>query len=1107
MMVIFTSMSEKKAIPNVRRILDMFADRIGHDTWKTVITQEGLSTVHTLLRHSATKNTAVACHWIRSRSRSDLLWIVGNKKQFNEFGCVPVHRTSKHIAYAESDQQWQFLPQLKAFVALGALFHDLGKATKLFSDKLRGKNAFGKDPYRHEWVSCKIIEAIVEKTESRNDDSLWLQALADGKITDQDIKSTIKTLSRDTFGKLPPIAAQLVWVILSHHRLPSLSKEHAKRYYSSDMPSFYSMCSAISAKWGYADESRSDKDAESCFTFPKGLLFDTGKKWNTQVKKWAGRMLEVKNKEWWPRLFLQYARLCLMLADHYVSSQPSEGEWPNQKLWANTDRTGELKQSLEEHSVRIMKQALTIAHSLPIFQHHMQVSDTVAALDKRSTDKRFSWQDKAVDSILSYKKNIQGEQSYFVINMASTGCGKTFANAKIIRSLGRENRNLRYLLALGLRTLTLQTGDEYRHRIGLHDDDLAVLIGSSVIQELHDKDRNNFLNEDTFNDRETDFIPEEAEESLLDNELYFDDTCSKEQQKFLDLFFHHEDSKKGGQGTDGRKNEAFLYKPVLVLTIDYLMKATETVRGSKYMLPFLRLMSSDIVIDEIDDFSKKDLIAIARLVHLAGMMGRNVVLSSATIPADLAAGMYRAYNEGLQCYRNFFSSSRTCSVIFCDEFKTVVSELVSQDSMTYREMFQKFSDRRKCNLMKQPVKRKGYIVPLPGIESAPSFHEKEIQYFEQICQEIETLHHSYHVQDKRTGKNVSFGLIRMANIRQCVALTLYLLRRKEPRNVAIRTMSYHSRQLILLRHVQEQYLDRVLKRKGRMGDAVVFDDAIICRHIDYSEEQNIIFLVISTPVEEVGRDHDFDWAIVEPSSYRSLIQISGRILRHRLVDVSIDRANVAVMQYNLRSLQGMRPAFCHPGYEGTPYLLESYDMNDLVDVDLLQKRIDSIIRISHCDNLYPTKRLIDLEQQVMKDFNDESQVGPASMQGWIQEYWWLTALPQYFNRFREQYMKEIEACYLLDEGEFYFGQYEDGQWMREDDLWNITQYDKITKDMKKRLWITRSYQELLQSYSSYDEEDLRHASSKFGRVMIPLTSKPLFYSDQLGVFTMNEDDV
>lgn len=135
-------------------------------------------------------------------------------------------------------------------------------------------------------------------------------------------------------------------------------------------------------------------------------------------------MLEVKNKEWWPRLFLQYARLCLMLADHYVSSQPSEGEWPNQKLWANTDRTGELKQSLEEHSVRIMKQALTIAHSLPIFQHHMQVSDTVAALDKRSTDKRFSWQDKAVDSILSYKKIYRGSSLTLLSIWRVLGAGK-----------------------------------------------------------------------------------------------------------------------------------------------------------------------------------------------------------------------------------------------------------------------------------------------------------------------------------------------------------------------------------------------------------------------------------------------------------------------------------------------------------------------------------------------------------------------------------------------------------------------------------------------------------------------------------------------------------
>ena len=40
MMVIFTSRSEKKATGTVRKILDSFAERIGNDTWKTIITEK-----------------------------------------------------------------------------------------------------------------------------------------------------------------------------------------------------------------------------------------------------------------------------------------------------------------------------------------------------------------------------------------------------------------------------------------------------------------------------------------------------------------------------------------------------------------------------------------------------------------------------------------------------------------------------------------------------------------------------------------------------------------------------------------------------------------------------------------------------------------------------------------------------------------------------------------------------------------------------------------------------------------------------------------------------------------------------------------------------------
>jgi len=97
MMVTFISQCEKNALKKTRRVLDAFANRIGDNTWQTVITQEGLNTVKKMLRQTARKSTAVSCHWIRSRSRSQFLWVVGNKIKFDENGVVPVNYTSNQI--------------------------------------------------------------------------------------------------------------------------------------------------------------------------------------------------------------------------------------------------------------------------------------------------------------------------------------------------------------------------------------------------------------------------------------------------------------------------------------------------------------------------------------------------------------------------------------------------------------------------------------------------------------------------------------------------------------------------------------------------------------------------------------------------------------------------------------------------------------------------------------------------------------------------------------------------------------------------------------------------------------------------------------------------
>ncbi|KID56004.1 hypothetical protein JF50_16945 [Pseudoalteromonas luteoviolacea] len=94
MMVTFVSQCEKNALKKTRRVLDAFANRIGDNTWQTVITQDGLDTVKKMLRKTASRSTAVSCHWIRSRARSQLLWVVGNKSKFSLEGVVPVNYTT-----------------------------------------------------------------------------------------------------------------------------------------------------------------------------------------------------------------------------------------------------------------------------------------------------------------------------------------------------------------------------------------------------------------------------------------------------------------------------------------------------------------------------------------------------------------------------------------------------------------------------------------------------------------------------------------------------------------------------------------------------------------------------------------------------------------------------------------------------------------------------------------------------------------------------------------------------------------------------------------------------------------------------------------------------
>jgi len=118
-------------------------------------------------------------------------------------------------------------------------------------------------------------------------------------------------------------------------------------------------------------------------------------------------------------------------------------------------------------------------------------------------------------------------------------------------------------------------------------------------------------------------------------------------------------------------------------------------------------------------------------------------------------------------------------------------------------------------------------------------------------------------------------------------------------------------------------------------------------------------------VTEVGRDHDYDWAVVEPSSMRSLIQLAGRVRRHRTAPVAMP--NIMVFSQNLRHFTHKgQPAFCKPGFEDEGdeafQLPTHHDLAKLINAAEIAV-VDARPRIvaPAPAALRPQERLVDLE--------------------------------------------------------------------------------------------------------------------------------------------------
>ena len=1078
MNVMLISQCSKNALTETRRILDQFAERRGDRTWQTAITQQGLETLHRLLRQTARKNTAVACHWIRGKDHSELVWIVGDARQFNAQGATPTNLTRRDVLQADDENDWHTAEDIRLLARVAALFHDFGKANNAFQNKLTGKGPLA-DAYRHEWVSLRLFESFVRQCGAS--DQHWLTRLSD--LPNNAGEDCILRRKGDgvepqrvppPFRTLPPLAQIVGWLIVTHHRLPVSDRQLNEGLYQQ-------MLEQIDAGW--CGSRPGEASAKDCWQFKNGLPFDSNH-WRQHAAKVAQAILQRSDlssegaaAKWLDSPFiLHVSRMALMLADHHYSAQPSHamyGDKPGKKgavLYANTalkDGKRQFKQRLDEHLIGVEVSASRIVRTLPRLAGALPRIARHKAFRERSKGP-FRWQNKAFDLAESVRERA-ARHGFFGVNMASTGCGKTLANGRVLYALADPQQGARFTVALGLRTLTLQTGDAYRDRLHLGPEDLAVLVGGLATRALHEYrlSQDETARRDHGSESSAPLVPEHNH-------------------------VHYEGSLENGplKAWLGENSQAarLLDAPVLACTIDHLMPATEGLRGGHQIAPMLRLMTSDLVLDEPDDFGIEDLPALTRLVHWAGLLGSRVLLSSATLPPALVQGLFLAYRAGRADFQRHRGRPGERLAVCCawfDEFNAQADDHAEGEA--YLETHRRFVDQRLSRLAEAEVRRRAKIMPVPITPN----RRREIvcvELAEHLREHLHVLHRQHHSSDPRTGKRASFGLIRLANIDPLFDVARELFRLGAETGCHIHLCVYHSRHPLVVRSTIERELDGTLKR-GEPDP--VFQRPSVRQRLDAASEADHIFVVLATAVAEVGRDHDYDWAIVEPSSMRSIIQLAGRVRRHRAGACPDERPNLYLLDTNIRHLVegGDKPAFLRPGFENDGFKLKCHRLSQLLTLEQWQT-IDAAARIKERSPLLASDNLVDLEQTRLRDLM-LGQDHEAQRQRPVYRWWTtrahLSGALQRLDPFRNDPQGRSHYALLPDDDGnvnfYHVPEKSDPRPMGH--LLQEIRESEIPEGPRIGTWATPTYMDALQELADAEGMELKACAEKYGTIDLP----------------------
>lgn len=877
---------------------------------------------------------------------------------------------------------------LYQLAGLSGLLHDLGKFNLFFQKKLRprGKGSVPrvKDPMRHEWVSLLLLNYLLNSAhvflaraapEHRSLQG-WIfaefGAVMDGKFLDEfwsglwekALLSSDKSFGPDDFMahglisfdvstgsklaadfnrpnnafSLPGMARFLV---ASHHKLfgrkDSLNPTAAGhvRPVSDDW---------FEVKKPYEGQAHSGYPDKKSF---KKILSAVYRLVALHLASGSGMSPEKLYWLWRARAIV--ARAGLILADHHVSSlhfskhasvkekhrfgffdgSGGTDKRPECISYANTNKNEmpscasknvgrterRLNQPLSWHMEQVARMSPIFVARILDFSNGEIDGKVVSSvyeneirrkLSRLAIKPQFEWQNIAA-RVVDEARVKNKKMPMLLFMMAETGSGKTRACARLMASASIGSR-VRFSTLLNLRSLTVQTGQAYEKELGLGAKDMAVVIGGAgctTVGEVNLSKEKARIHDDEVDPgfENIEVLSEELQENYLPN--------------WLDSFLCR---------TPGLKK--ILASPVSVSTVDYLIQAAEPARQQRHILPMLRVASADLVLDEIDGYDPSAFVAIARLVQMAALWGRNVIVSSATIPFDMAKIIYESYSSGAKMrtllheksdggeFLTGFVDNYVCDKKDFMPFVGCISDMSALEAKYVErslEISRILSDRNK----ESANRIFGVFRPQMGIARE--------DWFSAIAKNIGELHSNHHeeVLSEGTPKRISFGLIRVANIKSAIALADFLTKLNFTTSSCgdgehpLRAVfcAYHSRLFKVHRAYIEENLDLVLKRS--VGSPLSYSENKEMASLVEILRENSVFdltaVIIATPVEEIGRDHDFDWCIAEPSSTHSLVQTAGRVRRHRGAISKVDgKPNFLIMDNNFRFINDAEVHKKHP---------------------------------------------------------------------------------------------------------------------------------------------------------------------------------------------------